>query len=69
MHTGKIKKLIIDKGFGFIADTDGSDVFFHKTSLEGVEFGDLVGNEEVEFEVQQTPKGRNATHVKVINKS
>lgn len=69
MHTGKIKKLIIDKGFGFIADTDGSEIFFHKTSLVGIDFSDLAGGEEVQFEVQKTPKGLNAIKVSLANKS
>ena len=69
MHTGKIKKLVLDKGFGFIADTDGSEIFFHKTSLVGIEFSRLTGDEEVQFEVQKTPKGLNATNVSLVSKS
>jgi CspA family cold shock protein len=69
MHTGKIKKLILDKGFGFIADSDGSEIFFHKTSLVGVEFSNLTGDEEVQFEVQKTPKGLNAINVSLVSKS
>ena len=69
MHTGKIKKLVLDKGFGFIADTDGSEIFFHKTSLVGIEFSNLAGDEEVQFEVQKGPKGLNATNVSLVSKS
>ena len=69
MHTGKIKKLVVDKGFGFIADTDGSEVFFHKNSLDGIEFGDLTGDEQVQFEVQETPKGLNAINVSLAKES
>ncbi len=69
MHTGTIKKIIADKGFGFIADTDGNDVFFHKNSLEGIEFNDLVGEEKVQFEIEKTPKGLNATNVSLVNES
>ena len=69
MHTGKIKKLILDKGFGFIADTDGNEVFFHKNSLVGAEFSNLTGDEEVEFEIQKTPKGLNAVNVSLANKA
>ena len=69
MHTGKIKKLILDKGFGFIADTDGNEVFFHKNSLVGAEFSNLTGDEEVEFEIQKTPKGLNAVNVSLVSKA
>lgn len=69
MHTGKIKKLILDKGFGFIADTDGNEVFFHKNSLVGIEFSNLTEDQEVQFEVQKTPKGLSANSVSLVNKS
>ena len=69
MHTGKIKKVIPEKGFGFIADTDGNEVFFHKNSLIGVEFSNLTGDEEVQFEVQKTPKGLNATNVSLVTQA
>lgn len=69
MHTGKIKKLILDKGFGFISDTDGTEVFFHKSSLVGIELSSLAGNEEVQFEVQKTPKGLNAVNVSLVDKA
>ena len=57
MHTGVVKKVIIDKGFGFIADTDGNEVFFHKNNLNDIDFSTLVGDEKVQFEIQKTPKG------------
>ena len=51
MHTGKIKKLVRERGFGFISDTDGSEVFFHKNNLVDVEFDALNENDELEFEI------------------
>ncbi|MBU1122774.1 MAG: cold shock domain-containing protein [Candidatus Omnitrophota bacterium] len=66
MKTGKIKKLIADKGFGFISSTDGKEIFFHKNSLVGVEFNDLTVDAEVQFEVQETPKGLNAVNVSLV---
>ena len=66
MHTGKIKKLVRDRGFGFIADTDGSEVFFHKNSLAGASFDSLTGDENVEFDVEKTEKGPGAVNVKVV---
>lgn len=68
MHTGKIKKLVRERGFGFISDTDGSEVFFHKNNLVGTEFDALNGDEEVEFEVEKSAKGPSAINVKVTNK-
>tara|TARA_B100000315_G_C14297842_1_gene460428 strand:+ start:325 stop:531 length:207 start_codon:yes stop_codon:yes gene_type:complete len=68
MHTGKVKKLVRERGFGFISDTDGSEVFFHKNSLVDVEFDALNENDELEFEVEQSPKGPSATNVKLAGK-
>ena len=66
MHTGKIKKLIRDRGFGFIADTDGKEVFFHKNSLVGASFDSLAGDENVEFDVEKSEKGPGAVNVKIV---
>ncbi|MBU2102869.1 MAG: cold shock domain-containing protein [Candidatus Omnitrophota bacterium] len=68
MHTGKIKKLVLDKGFGFIADADGTDVFFHKSNLVEITFETLTGGEEVTFEVEKGPKGARAINVTLVNK-
>ena len=68
MHTGKIKKLVRERSFGFISDTDGSEVFFHKNNLVGVEFGTLNEDTEVEFEVEKTPKGPSAVNVSIAKK-
>ena len=69
MHTGKIKKLVRERGFGFISDTDGSEVFFHKNNLVGVEFDALNENDELQFEVEKSPKGASAINVSLANKS
>ena len=63
MHTGKIKKLISDRGFGFISDTDGRDVFFHQDSLVDVKFSDLGVEQAVEFDVEKSEKGPRAVNV------
>ena len=63
MHTGKIKKLVREKGFGFISDTDGSEIFFHKNNLVDLEFDALNENDELEFDVEKTPKGSSAINV------
>ena len=68
MHTGKIKRLVRERGFGFISDTDGNEVFFHKNNLVGVEFNALNENDELEFEVEKTPKGASAVNVSIAKK-
>jgi len=61
--TGVIKKLT-DKGFGFITpEGEGKDLFFHSNSLVGVAFNELREGDKVSFEVEDSPKGPNATNV------
>ena len=66
MHTGKIKKLVRDRGFGFISDTDGKEVFFHQTSLVETSFDALNEAQSVEFEVEKSDKGPRAVNVRVV---
>jgi CspA family cold shock protein len=66
MHTGKVKKLIRDRGFGFILDTDGREVFFHRSSLVGSDFDSIREEQAVEFDVEQSDKGPRAVNVKVV---
>jgi CspA family cold shock protein len=63
---GTIKKIIRDKGFGFIVPDDGSDdVFFHRSKLAPkVVFDDLREGDEVEFQVTKGEKGPQALNVK-----
>ncbi|MFA5319877.1 MAG: cold shock domain-containing protein [Candidatus Omnitrophota bacterium] len=68
MHTGKVKKLVADRGFGFISDTDGREVFFHQSSLIDARFDSLSEGQEVEFEVEKSPKGPRAINVKIVVK-
>jgi cold shock protein len=64
MPQGRIKKLVSDKGFGFIAG-DGEDMFFHHSSVEGTNFDELQEGQTVEFEVGRGPKGMRAEHVRL----
>ena len=66
MHKGTIKKLIRDRGFGFISDTDGREVFFHQSGLIETKFDALQEGQEVEFEVESSPKGPRAINVKLV---
>ena len=69
MHTGKIKKLVSDRGFGFISDTDGRELFFHQSSVVDAKFTDLTEGMDVTFEVEKTPKGPRAINVKIAPKT
>lgn len=68
MHTGKIKKLIGDRGFGFISATDGREIFFHQSNLIDVKITDLTKDEAVEFEVERGDKGPCAVNIRVSSK-
>lgn len=62
--TGTIKKLVSDKGFGFIsAEGMEKDLFFHTNSLVGVSFDELREGDSVSFESEDSPKGKNAVNV------
>jgi len=65
MSTGTVKKVVSDRGFGFItADDDGKDYFFHRSAVApSLDFDRLAGGEKVKFEVQQDPKGARANNV------
>ena len=65
MPQGTIKKLITDKGFGFI-DGERGDLFFHHSTLEGITIEELRVGQEVSYEEGQGPKGPRAENVQVI---
>jgi cold shock protein len=60
MPAGTIKKLVQDKGFGFISTNDGTDVFFHHTTVADRGFDNLEVGQQVEFTVdtQGSDKGK-----------
>jgi len=62
---GIIKRLMRDRGYGFIATEDGKDVFFHRTALRGLRFDSLKEGQSVEFEVETGPKGPRAADVRL----
>ncbi len=64
MPKGTIRRLITDRGFGFIKTEDETDLFFHSSDLEGVEFNSLSEGQEVEFEKGQG-RGDRPAAVKV----
>jgi cold shock protein len=60
MPQGTIKKLVNDKGFGFIQSDDGADVFFHHSAVADRQFDSLTEGQLVEYPVAQGggPKGK-----------
>jgi len=65
MAEGVIKRLT-EKGFGFIDDGSGKDLFCHRSSVEGARFEDLKPGQRVSFTEGDTPKGPRAEKVKPL---
>ncbi len=61
---GTIKRLIRDRGFGFIRAADGQEVFFHRSGLQDLNFDNLKEGENVEFDLEQGQKGPRAVKVR-----
>lgn len=66
MQKGRVKWFDAEKGFGFIEpDNGGKDIFVHRNNIENLGFREgLRDGEEVEFDVEETPKGLSAIEVK-----
>jgi cold shock protein len=65
--TGTIKKVVSDRGFGFITADDAKEYFFHRNSLDSsLDFDRLMGGEKVEFDIEQSPKGPRANRVHAV---
>lgn len=65
MAEGTIKRLT-DKGFGFIDDGSGKDMFFHSSAVEGVRYDELREGQQVSYNIGQGPKGPRAENVRVV---
>ena len=63
MASGKVKWFDNKKGFGFIAQDSGQDVFVHHTSIQGAGFKTLQEGETVHFEIVDSDKGPKAQNV------
>ena len=64
--TGKVKWFNEAKGFGFIQQDGGPDVFVHYSNIMGKGFRTLKENDDVEFEVNEGPKGLQAVNVERV---
>lgn len=68
MDKGTIRRLITDRGFGFIQTAESKDLFFHRSELQGAEFDVLSEGQEVEFEMAQGRDGRQqAIKVRLVH--
>ena len=65
MSEGKIKKLT-DKGFGFIEQSNGQDLFFHSSSLTNARYEELREGQMVSYDLGQGPKGPCAERVQLV---
>jgi CspA family cold shock protein len=63
---GKVKWFNEKKGFGFIEQDGGPDLFVHHTAITGEGFKTLSEGQRVSFEAEETPKGPNAKNVQII---
>jgi CspA family cold shock protein len=65
-ESGAIARIVGDRGFGFIRDARGQELFFHATSVEGAVFDELHEGDQVEFEREPDSRGRGerAAHVR-----
>jgi CspA family cold shock protein len=64
---GKIKKLVRERGFGFVRGDDGKEVFFHRSGLGSTDYDALSEGDTVEYVVQEGPRGARAENVRAIS--
>ncbi|HJP65026.1 MAG TPA: cold-shock protein [Actinomycetota bacterium] len=66
MATGVVKWFSSEKGYGFISQEDGPDVFVHFSAIQGAGYRNLEENQKVEFDLTQGQKGPQAANVRPI---
>ncbi|MGH2729714.1 MAG: cold-shock protein [Actinomycetota bacterium] len=66
MAEGTVKWFSNEKGYGFISQSDGEDVFVHFSAIQTEGYKSLTQGQAVEFEVTEGPKGKQAANVRPI---
>jgi cold shock protein len=66
---GRIKKMVRDRGFGFIRGDDGKEVFFHRSGLNAGDYDGLNEGDAVEYVIQEGPRGARAENVRALTES
>jgi CspA family cold shock protein len=66
MATGVVKWFSPEKGYGFLSQDGGPDVFVHFSAIEGEGYRNLDEGQKVEFEITEGQKGPQATAVKLV---
>jgi cold shock protein len=64
MPGGTIKRLVRDRGFGFIRDDGGQEWFFHRSAVQDESFDQMAEGQRVQFEEEPSPKGPRAGQVR-----
>jgi CspA family cold shock protein len=63
---GRVKKLVPERGFGFVRGDDGKEVFFHRSGLGANDYDSLSEGDVVEYTVQEGPRGPRAENVRAV---
>jgi CspA family cold shock protein len=66
---GRIKKLVRERGFGFVRGDDGKEVFFHRSGLGSTDYDTLSEGDVVEYVVQEGPRGARAENVRAVSEA
>ncbi|MGH0030157.1 MAG: cold-shock protein [Myxococcota bacterium] len=64
---GRVKKLVPERGFGFVRGDDGKEVFFHRSGLGANDYDSLSEGDVVEYIVQEGPRGPRAENVRAVS--
>ena len=66
---GRIKKMVRDRGFGFIRGDDGKEVFFHRSGMTTGDYDSLDEGDVVEYVIQEGPRGPRAELVRAVSEA